>query len=181
VRKRFLLSGRFTAPPLPVSRWALIGAAATLMASCGESAVDKVANALEQAGAADVSDVVVLDSVAWGEWTRMLLFGPYTQPAHMAECLEISSARRLARNIKSLDNMHLLVVETPAGKYQSRELLRSEVDFSAAATGAAYTPTVARFVPSRTEWGGVQLQPEVEPSMRCWPRRNGSNSDRELP
>jgi hypothetical protein len=181
VRKRILLSRRCAVPRRPASQWALIGTSAALLGGCGESAVDKVANALEQAGAADVAEVVALDSVALGEWTRMLLFGPYTRPAEMAECLGITSARRLARNIGSLDNMHLLVVETPAGKYQSRELMRSKVDFSAAATGAAYTPTAARFVPTRTEWGSVRLQPEASPSMRCWPRRNASDSDTERP
>lgn len=178
--KRFLSSRRFAVPRRPTSRWVLIGAAAAMMAGCGERAVEKVANALEQAAGADAGEAVVLDSVAVGEWTRMFLFGPYTQPARIAECLEIASARRLARNIGSLDNVNLLVIETSAGKYQSRELKRSNVDFSGVATGAAYTPTAARFVPTRTEWGGVQLQPEAAPSARCWPSRNGPDSNTGL-
>jgi hypothetical protein len=180
VINRILSSCRFVLPPRPVSRWALIGAAAATIAGCGSSAVDQVANVLERAGTEGTGEAVALDSVASGEWTRLFLFGPYTQPAHIANCLEIRSARRLARGIKSMDNMHLLVVETRSGRYQSRELLRSKVDFSEAATGAAYTPTTARFVANRTEWDSVQLRPEAEPAMRCWPLRNGSDSDTEL-
>lgn len=157
-------------------RWvALIAGSAVI--GCGEGTVDQVALALGNAGSADIGMVVALDTVAPGQWKRMLLFGPYTQPEQIAQCLGIRSARRLTRNIESLDNMNLLVVETSAGKYRSKALMRGEVDFSASATGAGYTPSAASFAAVRTDGGGVQLNPVGRPSMRCWARDHIPEAD----
>lgn len=169
-RRRVHRDQRHTAPLL------LMGAAAVLLAGCGNGAVNKVADAFERSSA---SEAVTLDTVAPGEWQRIYLFGPYTPPERIAECLEIRSARRLAKNIEHLDNMNLLVVETRTRRFRSRALMRSDVDFSAAAVGAAYAPAAARFAPMRSEWGSVQLGPAEAPSMRCWPHQAGSSDSSE--